>query len=180
MRLYYWIDWLSIQSRCPICQDALVRRHEGLVHVVLRRQRRGDVACEDLLQEGRIALWQAVLHFHHLTTLPWSQLVATQDVPPDTLAALPGPLLSSSSRPQHQLFALVGPRYSPRTCCQLVQPILLLLVPSMSHYVLYRVIWLVAESQAMGRLTSFYRCAILCAGWREGSDKREARCGFLT
>jgi DNA-directed RNA polymerase specialized sigma24 family protein len=34
-----------------------------LVHFILRRQYRGDLAYEDLLQEGRIALWQAVLHF---------------------------------------------------------------------------------------------------------------------
>lgn len=49
------------QSRCRECQDTLVRQHEGLVHVVLRRQCRGDVPYEDLLQEGRIGLWQAVL-----------------------------------------------------------------------------------------------------------------------
>ena len=51
------------QPRCQDCLDALIRRHDGLVHVVLRRQSRGGVAYEDLLQEGRIALWQAVLHF---------------------------------------------------------------------------------------------------------------------
>lgn len=51
------------QSRCRECQDTLVRQHEGLVHVVLGRQRRGDVPYEDLVQEGRIGLWQAVLHF---------------------------------------------------------------------------------------------------------------------
>lgn len=51
------------QSGCQVCQDGLMRRHEGLVHVVLRRQARGDVGYEDLLQEGRIGLWQAVLHF---------------------------------------------------------------------------------------------------------------------
>ena len=57
------VTFACAQSRCPVCQDALVRQHEGLVHVVLRRQSRGGVAYEDLLQEGRIALWQAVLHF---------------------------------------------------------------------------------------------------------------------
>ena len=51
------------QSRCRECQDTLVRQNEGLVHVVLRRQCRGDVPYEDLLQEGRIGLWQAVLRF---------------------------------------------------------------------------------------------------------------------
>lgn len=51
------------QSRCRDCQDTLVRQHEGLVHVVLRRQCRGEVPYDDLLQEGRIGLWQAVLGY---------------------------------------------------------------------------------------------------------------------
>ncbi len=55
--------FVCAQSRCRECQETLVRQHEGLVHVVLRRQRRGDVPYEDLLQEGRIGLWQAVLRF---------------------------------------------------------------------------------------------------------------------
>jgi RNA polymerase sigma factor (sigma-70 family) len=41
----------------------LLRRHEKLVHAVLRRQWRGETAIADLLQEGRIGLWQAILHF---------------------------------------------------------------------------------------------------------------------
>jgi RNA polymerase sigma factor (sigma-70 family) len=43
--------------------DALLRQHEGLVHHVLRRQASGMAPYEDVLQEGRIALWQAILHF---------------------------------------------------------------------------------------------------------------------
>jgi RNA polymerase sigma factor (sigma-70 family) len=43
--------------------EALLRRHEKLVHAVLRRQWRGEAAIADLLQEGRIGLWQAILHF---------------------------------------------------------------------------------------------------------------------
>ncbi len=57
------VAFARAQSGCREYQDALVRQHEGLVHVVLRRQSRGGVVYEDLLQEGRIALWQAVLHF---------------------------------------------------------------------------------------------------------------------
>jgi RNA polymerase sigma factor (sigma-70 family) len=34
-----------------------------LVHAVLRRQACGDAVYADLLQEGRLGLWQAVLHF---------------------------------------------------------------------------------------------------------------------
>ncbi len=51
------------QAGCQACQDDLVRQHEGLVHFILRQRVRGDVPYEDLLQEGRIALWQAILHF---------------------------------------------------------------------------------------------------------------------
>jgi RNA polymerase sigma factor (sigma-70 family) len=51
------------QAGCRVCLDALMRQHEGLVHHVLRRQASGEAAYEDVLQEGRIALWQAILHF---------------------------------------------------------------------------------------------------------------------
>jgi len=51
------------QAGCQTCLDALMRQHQGLIHVVLRRQARGGMPYADLLQEGRIALWQAILHF---------------------------------------------------------------------------------------------------------------------
>ena len=51
------------QAGCQQCVEALLRRHEKLVHAVLRRQWRGEAAIADLLQEGRIGLWQAILHF---------------------------------------------------------------------------------------------------------------------
>jgi RNA polymerase sigma factor (sigma-70 family) len=51
------------QAGCRACQDRLVRQHEGLVHYVVRRQAGGKLAYADLLQVGRIGLWQAVLHF---------------------------------------------------------------------------------------------------------------------
>ncbi len=51
------------QAGCRVCLDALMRQHEGLVHHVLRRQVSGTATYDDVLQEGRIALWQAILHF---------------------------------------------------------------------------------------------------------------------
>lgn len=51
------------QAGCRECQNRLVRQHEGLVHYVVRRQVGGSLAYADLLQAGRIGLWQAVLHF---------------------------------------------------------------------------------------------------------------------
>jgi RNA polymerase sigma factor (sigma-70 family) len=51
------------QAGCKECTEALLRRHERLVHCILRRQWRGEVASADLVQEGRIGLWQAIKHF---------------------------------------------------------------------------------------------------------------------
>ena len=55
--------YVCAQGGCRICLEALMRQHEGLVHTVLRRQARGGVEYAELLQAGRIGLWQAVLHF---------------------------------------------------------------------------------------------------------------------
>ena len=55
--------YVCAQRGCRVCLNHLMHQHAGLVHFILRRQYRGDLAYEDLLQEGRIALWQAVLHF---------------------------------------------------------------------------------------------------------------------
>ena len=46
------------QAGCEHCVEVLLRRHERLVHAILRRQWRGDVACADLVQEERNGLWQ--------------------------------------------------------------------------------------------------------------------------
>lgn len=55
--------FVCAQAGCESCVDALLQRHERLVHSVLQRQWRGNVACADLLQEGRIGLWHAIMHF---------------------------------------------------------------------------------------------------------------------
>lgn len=51
------------QAGCRDCLNDLMRRHEGLVHEVLRRQSSGPLSYAEVLQAGRIGLWQAVLHF---------------------------------------------------------------------------------------------------------------------
>ncbi len=51
------------QKGCPRCLDQLLHDHEGLIHAVLQRQCRSGAPYADLLQEGRIALWQAILHY---------------------------------------------------------------------------------------------------------------------
>lgn len=52
------------QSGCPVCLHYLLDLHEGLIHAVVRRQWCGTARYADLLQEGRLALWQAVRHFN--------------------------------------------------------------------------------------------------------------------
>ena len=43
--------------------DALMARHDGLVHTVLRRQWGGALSYDERLQAGRIGLWHALLRF---------------------------------------------------------------------------------------------------------------------
>jgi DNA-directed RNA polymerase specialized sigma24 family protein len=57
------VAFACAQAGCQVCLDVLMRQYRGLVRVVLRRQARCGVPYEELLQEGRIGLWQAILHF---------------------------------------------------------------------------------------------------------------------
>jgi RNA polymerase sigma factor (sigma-70 family) len=51
------------QSGCSVCLDGLLEAHEGLIRAVVHQQYGGDLPYADLIQEGRIALWQAILHY---------------------------------------------------------------------------------------------------------------------
>ncbi len=51
------------QAGCPNCLEKLIRANEGLIHACLRREVIGEMAYADLVQEGRIALWRAVLQY---------------------------------------------------------------------------------------------------------------------
>lgn len=55
--------FLCAQSGCRRCQERLIRQHEGLVHAVIRRSWVGSTEYDDLLQEGRLALWRAICVF---------------------------------------------------------------------------------------------------------------------
>ena len=55
--------YLCAQAGCRECLNRLVAHHEGLIHRVLRRQYVGRTAYADLVQEGRVAVWQAILRF---------------------------------------------------------------------------------------------------------------------
>ena len=51
------------QDGCRACLNRLMERHDGLVHLILRQQAWDSIPYEDLLQEGRMALWKAILGF---------------------------------------------------------------------------------------------------------------------
>ncbi|MGA2489128.1 MAG: sigma-70 family RNA polymerase sigma factor [Anaerolineales bacterium] len=51
------------QAGCPDCLEALMRAHAGLVYSIVLQQEIGGVEFQELVQEGRIALWQSILHF---------------------------------------------------------------------------------------------------------------------
>lgn len=51
------------QAGCQACLEVLLERHQGLVHVIVRRQWGADLAYGDLLQEGTIGLWRAILKY---------------------------------------------------------------------------------------------------------------------
>lgn len=56
-------DFRCAQTGCRSCLEKLIVENEGLIHAYLRRQEIGGMVYADLVQEGRIALWQAVLKY---------------------------------------------------------------------------------------------------------------------
>jgi RNA polymerase sigma factor (sigma-70 family) len=62
-------DWLDVgRLRQAQAEDReslaeLMRQHDGLVHHIIRQQWGGALSYAETLQEGRIGLWRALLHF---------------------------------------------------------------------------------------------------------------------
>ncbi|MGC9336481.1 MAG: sigma-70 family RNA polymerase sigma factor [Anaerolineae bacterium] len=90
--------------------DALMQRHDGLVHHIIRKQCSGPLTYAEVLQEGRIGLWRAILRFdpHRGTAFStyasvaiarhvWQAVrQAQQPIPPEEVA----PLLVQPTNPQ--------------------------------------------------------------------------------
>lgn len=67
------------QAGCPDCLEALMQEHAGLVYFIVRQQEIGGVEFQELVQEGRIALWQSILHFdpgrgYTFSTYAWAAI----------------------------------------------------------------------------------------------------------
>ena len=59
-----WEPFVCAQSGCQECVNGLLLQHRGLVVAVVRRQWKGDrAAFADLVQEGNLALWRAIMGF---------------------------------------------------------------------------------------------------------------------
>jgi RNA polymerase sigma factor (sigma-70 family) len=56
-------DFGCAQAGCAACLESLLHQHEALIHFIVRRQWPGEADYADLIQEGRIGLWLAILHY---------------------------------------------------------------------------------------------------------------------
>ena len=56
-------DFGCAQVGCRDCLERLLREHAGLIVLIVRRQWPGQADYADLIQEGRIGLWLAILRF---------------------------------------------------------------------------------------------------------------------
>jgi RNA polymerase sigma factor (sigma-70 family) len=55
--------FVCAQAGCLECVESLLRENNGLVWLMVSQQWSGKAYYADLFQEGRIGLWQAILHF---------------------------------------------------------------------------------------------------------------------
>ena len=51
------------QAGCQYCLETLLRENKGLIQSVIQTQGMGGIDYADLVQEGRIGLWLAILHY---------------------------------------------------------------------------------------------------------------------
>jgi RNA polymerase sigma factor (sigma-70 family) len=64
------------QTGDAVSLDVLMARHDGLVHHLLRQQCSGTLPYDEVLQAGRIGLWQAILHFDPTRGVAFSSYAA--------------------------------------------------------------------------------------------------------
>jgi RNA polymerase sigma factor (sigma-70 family) len=57
------VQFEQAQAGCQVCLNQLMKRHEGLVPFVVRRQTLGQLSFRAAVQAGRIGLWRAILGF---------------------------------------------------------------------------------------------------------------------
>lgn len=67
------------QAGCRECQNRLLEEHNGLIHAVVQRQYRYGAEYGELIQEGRIGLWRAIMKYERergnaFSTYAWNAI----------------------------------------------------------------------------------------------------------
>jgi len=67
------------QAGCPECLETLLAENQGLIQRVIQTQGMGGIEYADLVQEGRIGLWQAIVHYdpargYAFSTYAWAAI----------------------------------------------------------------------------------------------------------
>ncbi len=67
------------QAGCPDCLGTLLCENKGLIQSVIQTQGMGGIEYADLVQEGRIGLWLAILHYdpargYAFSTYAWAAI----------------------------------------------------------------------------------------------------------
>jgi RNA polymerase sigma factor (sigma-70 family) len=57
------VRFACAQAGCSDCLETLLRENKGLIQSVIQMQGMGGIDYADLLQEGRIGLWLAIMHY---------------------------------------------------------------------------------------------------------------------
>jgi RNA polymerase sigma factor (sigma-70 family) len=92
--------------------EQMLRRHDGLVHAVIRREGSGTLTYEEALQAGRIGLWRAILGYDPgrgtaFSTYAWVAIqrhiwrTAAQATGDAGCGLIPGPLLQVPDLDKH-------------------------------------------------------------------------------
>jgi len=55
--------FVCAQAGCPNCMEYLLEENVGLIHACIHYVEIGGVLYVDVVQEGRIGLWRAILHY---------------------------------------------------------------------------------------------------------------------
>jgi len=65
------------QAGCRDCMEALLYENRGLVWVMVSKQNTGKLEYADLMQEGQIGLWQAIMGFDEQRGVRFSTFACT-------------------------------------------------------------------------------------------------------
>lgn len=71
--------FVCAQAGCQYCLETLLRENKGLVQSVIQTQGMGGIDYADLVQEGRIGLWLAIMHYdpargYAFSTYAWAAI----------------------------------------------------------------------------------------------------------